>query len=217
MAAAVPFVPLVGGALGVVCGLVADLLVPTLPSLVAGALAVALAAALTGALHLDGLADTADALGARTRAQALAIMRDHTLGTYGSTALVVVVLVDAAALGALAERDRAAVVALGAGAAARAAMLPLVRLAYARPGEGQGRLLQRTGRASVAAGVVTGVALALPAGSAGLAGVAAAALVSLGAGLAARRGLGGVTGDVLGAAAKLAETAFLVAALAVVR
>ena len=94
--------PLVGGVLGGAAGLVADVTANWLPSLAAGALAVAAAALLTGALHFDALADTADALGARDREHALEIMRDHAIGAFGATALVVVCLLDASLLGALA-------------------------------------------------------------------------------------------------------------------
>jgi adenosylcobinamide-GDP ribazoletransferase len=87
-------------------------------------------------------------------------------------------------------------------------------LPYARPGEGQGRLLSGVGAATVVVGIGIAVALALPAGSAGLWGVVAAALAALVVGLVARSKLGGVTGDVLGATAKLAESAALLAAVA---
>ena len=205
--------PLVGAAVGGAAGLVADVTANWLPSLAAGALAVATAAVLTGALHLDALADTADALGGRSREHALEIMRDHAIGAFGATALVLVCVVDAALLGALAETDDAALVGLAAGAAGRAAMLPLAyALPYARPGEGQGRLLGGLGAVTLAVGVGLGLALALPAGSAGLWGAGAAAVAALVLGLVARAKFGGVTGDVLGATAKLAETAALVAA-----
>ncbi len=207
--------PVVGGLVGGAAGLLADLTADRLPALAAGGLAVALAALLTGALHLDALADTADALGARSREHALEIMRDHAVGAFGATALVLVCLLDAALLGALAETDDAALVGLAAGAAGRAAMLPLaVAMPYARPGEGQGRALEGIGAATVVVGIGLALVLALPAGAAGLWAAGAAALAALVLGLAARSRFGGVTGDVLGAAAKLAETAALVAAAA---
>lgn len=216
VAAGAPLLPAVGGAVGAVVGLVADALAGPLPALVAGALGVALAALLTGAMHLDALADTADALGGWNRERALEIMRDHATGAYGTVAVVLVLIVDVAALGALAADGKAAVVALGAGAVGRAAMLPqALALPYARAGEGQGRVLEGMGVAGMAAGVVVGAALVLPAGAAGLAGLAAAAITALVLGLFYRRWLAGVTGDLLGATAKLAESAFLVAALAV--
>src|SRR5437763_15133036 len=66
--------PVVGAGIGAVAGLAATGLEGPLPPLVAGGLAVAVAVALTGALHLDALADSADALGAGTRERALEVM-----------------------------------------------------------------------------------------------------------------------------------------------
>jgi hypothetical protein len=52
-----------------------------LPPIIMAVLVVATGTLLTGALHLDGLADTADGLGGgRTREDALRIMRDHAVG-----------------------------------------------------------------------------------------------------------------------------------------
>jgi adenosylcobinamide-GDP ribazoletransferase len=209
--------PAVGGAVGGASGLVADVTAHWLPSLAAGGLAVACAALLTGALHLDALADTADSLGATSRERALEIMRDHAVGAFGAVALIVVCIVDAAIFGALADTDDAAVVGLAAGAAGRAAMLPLAfSLPYARAGGGQGELLAGIGASTVVGGFAIALLLALPAGAAGLYALVAAAVVSGGLGLAAAHKYGGVTGDVLGATAKLAETAALVAAVVVV-
>ena len=58
------------------------------------AAAVTLAATLllTGAMHEDGLADTADGLGGRTREQKLEIMRDSRIGTFGACALAISLL-----------------------------------------------------------------------------------------------------------------------------
>src|SRR5262245_19528103 len=92
--------PVVGAAIGAAVGATAAGLAHVLPALVAAGLALALGAALTGALHLDGLADTADALGARGRA--LEAMRDHATGAFGTVALVLDLLVKAGAVAALA-------------------------------------------------------------------------------------------------------------------
>jgi adenosylcobinamide-GDP ribazoletransferase len=207
--------PLVGGAVGGACGVVADVLAGPLPTLVAGGLAVALAAVLTGAMHLDALADTADAFGGRTRERSLEIMRDHAVGAFGAVALVLACLVDAATVGALGATGDAALVGLAAGAAGRAAILPLAfLLPYARPGGGQGRVLEGMGPGAVLVGVGLAIVLAVPAGLPGLAALGAGAVVSAILGLYWLRWLGGVTGDVLGATAKLVETATLVTALA---
>jgi adenosylcobinamide-GDP ribazoletransferase len=216
VARAAPLFPLVGGGVGALSGLVADALAGTLPALAAGALAVALAALMTGAMHLDALADSADALGGRSRARALEIMRDHSIGAFGATALILVIVLDAAVLGELGSNGDAALTGLAAGAAGRAAMLPLARaLPYARPGGGQGRALEKVGALGVIVALSIALLLALPAGSAGLAAAGAAAAVAVVLAACYRLWLGGVTGDLLGAAAKLAETTALATALAV--
>jgi adenosylcobinamide-GDP ribazoletransferase len=209
--------PLVGAAVGGAAGVLADLLVPDLPGLVAGGLAVGLAALVTGAMHLDALADTADGLGGATRERALAIMRDHSVGAFGAVALLVVCLVDAAAIGALAEGGDAALGGLVAGAVGRAAILPLARaLPYARDGGGQGRVLARLGWPAALSGIGVAVIVASAGGRPGMVGLAAGAAVAGVLLVFFRAWLGGVTGDTLGAAAKLCETAALVAYLAAV-
>jgi adenosylcobinamide-GDP ribazoletransferase len=209
--------PVVGGAVGGLAGLVADVLVEWLPQLAAGVLAVAVAGLLTGAMHLDALADIADALGAPTRVRALEIMRDHAIGAFGATALIVVLVLDAALLGALGQSGDAALVGLAAGAAGRAAMLPpALALSYARTEEGQGRLLDGLNVETVVLAIALAGLLAVPAGVPGLWGAVAAALTATALALFAWRRFGGVTGDVLGATGKLAESAALIAGVAVV-
>jgi adenosylcobinamide-GDP ribazoletransferase len=217
VARSAPLFPLVGAGVGACSGLAADLLAGPLPALVAGVLAVGLAALLTGAFHLDALADTADALGGQTRARALEIMRDHAIGAFGATALVLVLVTDVAAFAGLGDDGSATLAGLAAGAAGRAVILPLaMALPYARGEYGAGGMLQGIGARPVLVGVALTVLLAAPAGAAGLAAAAAAAGVCVLLGAFYRSWLGGVTGDLLGAAAKLAETAALVAALVVV-
>lgn len=214
-AGAVAF-PLVGAALGTLVGGAALLLAHGLPALLAAALAVALEAALTGALHLDGLADSFDGLAGRGTERALAIMRDHAVGAYGACALVCDLLVKVVALTHLAgSADLPVVVAVYV--LSRAAVLPLAAaLPYARPGGGVGALLAgRLGwTGAVAGGIVACAGAGALAGVGALALIAAAAAVVVAVGLAARRRLGGVTGDVLGAAIELAATAGLVVAVA---
>ena len=206
--------PLVGAAVGAAAGLVADQLVPEL-GLLAGVLAVALAALVTGALHLDALADTADALGGATRERALEIMRDHAVGAFGAVALVLVCLVDASAYASLGSAEEAVAAGAVAAAAGRAAILPLARvLPYARSGDGQGRALEGMGWASVVVGVGLAGGLAVVGGRPGLVALVAAVVTAVLLALYFRAWLGGVTGDTLGATAKLCETAALVAFLA---
>jgi adenosylcobinamide-GDP ribazoletransferase len=197
------FFPVVGAALGALVGVVARN--DFVPPLVAAALAVALELVVTGALHVDGLADSADGLAGRDREHALAIMRDHSLGAYGASALTLDLVAKTAALAS--TDDVVAVIA--AFALSRAAPLPLAAaLPYARA-DGTGRVLDRLPLWTAA----PGVALALGVGVLAPAAIAAAVLVTAGVWWLARRRLQGVTGDVMGAAVELTATAALIAVL----
>jgi adenosylcobinamide-GDP ribazoletransferase len=210
VAAGAALFPVVGAGLGAAVGGTAYGLARVLPPLAAAALALALGALVTGALHLDGLADSADALGARTREAALAIMRDHATGAYGTVALVLDLLAKAAALAALAGRSRVVLEALAAGALSRGVPVVLGVVLGGARADGAGAAFR------VSPGTA-GVAVALAAAATApvepvLLAVAAGVTVMLGAWMRYR--LGGHTGDTLGAATELAETAALVAAAA---
>jgi adenosylcobinamide-GDP ribazoletransferase len=208
--------PLVGAGIGAATGGIAYALADPLTPLIAALIGLVAAAVLTGVLHLDALADTADALGARTRERALEIMRDHSIGAYGGVALVLDLGLKAAALAALAGGTGVVRFAVCAAAASRATPLVLsAALPYARPGEGLGRALRTTGIArSLAAVAMAAVICVGLEGTDGAILLGVAGIVAAVAGLLAFRWLGGITGDILGAAAELAETAALVVAVA---
>jgi adenosylcobinamide-GDP ribazoletransferase len=209
--------PAVGAAVGALVAVAALGFAAFLPTLVAAALAVAVEVIVVGGLHLDGLADTADALGAGSRERALEIMRDPVTGAFGTTAVVLDVVVKTAALAALLQGSRVLPAVVGAWALGRAVPLALALvLPYARDGAGLGRALtDGAGLARLATGVTLGVGLAFAVGGADAApAVAGAATAALLVGFAARRVFGGVTGDVLGAAAEMGTTVALVGAVA---
>jgi adenosylcobinamide-GDP ribazoletransferase len=206
--------PAVGAGIGAVVGGLAVGLDGRLTLFLAAALAVAAEALLTGAIHLDALADTADALGAPTRERALEVMREPAIGSFGATALGLDLLVKTAALVAVVGGPDPVLAALGAFALGRAAPLALSRaLPYARPGGGTGASL--AGARWLWAGLVLGVGIAVASlGLRALWLVAGAAVAAMLVGLVARRRFGGVTGDVLGATVELATVFALVAAAA---
>lgn len=213
---AMALAPAAGVALGAV--LAAILLGATgagAPTLVAGTVTVAAGALLTRGLHLDGLADTIDALGSyRSGPAALEIMKKPDVGPFGVAALVFVLLIQAAALAALADRAWPALLAtvVTASAAGRLAVTWACRrgVPAARP-DGLGALV---------AGTVGRVALTLATAAVAVIAVAAvpgrpwqgpvAVGVALAAGLMllrhAVRRFGGVTGDVLGAQVEVVTT-----------
>lgn len=214
--------PVVGAAIGAVVSSVAVGSAQVWPVLVAATLAVAADAALTGALHLDGLADCADGLAGRDREHRLRIMKDHSIGVYAATTLALHLLLKVAALSALLAALPpldVLLVLVGVYAASRGAMLPLARsLPYARS-EGTGRgVVEELGRGQVAAGLalVLGglVVVAVVDPWTALLAALVAVLVTLAVGVLARRRIGGVTGDVLGACAELALVVMLLAAVA---
>lgn len=95
--------------------------------LMAALLVLGMQAALTGCLHEDGLADTADGLGGgRNREDALAIMKDSRIGTYGATILIITIGIRVTALATMAATlspVAAALALLGVASLSRAAMV----------------------------------------------------------------------------------------------
>ena len=219
-AVAMALAPAVGALLGAALGLLALALREVgAPALVAGAVVVAAGALGTRGLHLDGLADTIDALGShRDRERALEIMRSPEIGPFGAAAIVLVLLVQTASIGALGTRPGWWLAcALGSAlAAGRLAVSWACRrgVPAARPG-GLGAMVAGTVAAPVAA-LATLAVLALSLGAvpgrpwqgpvAVLAALGVAAVIER----HAVRRLGGVTGDVLGALAETGTTVALV-------
>jgi adenosylcobinamide-GDP ribazoletransferase len=215
-AVAMRVAPGVGAVLGAVLGgVLLGLHALDVPPFLAGAVVVAAAALLTRGLHLDGLADTADGLGAyRSREHALDVMKRPDIGPFGVVALVLTLLAQAAAVAALPARGWPAALAgvVAATAAGRAAASWACRrgVPAARPG-GLGALVAGTvGGPALAVGTAAVAAVAVPAVPGrpwqGPVAVLAALAVALLLQRHAVRRLGGITGDVLGAAVELTTT-----------
>jgi adenosylcobinamide-GDP ribazoletransferase len=212
LAPAVPWFPVAGGLIGLAVGAVHVGAAALMPPLIAAAIAVTAGLLLTGALHEDGLADTADGIGGGWSAEErLEIMRDPSHGTYGVLALVASVGVRTVALSFLGGWGAVAGL-MAAHALSRSAtgvLLAVVPPATEKGlGAAYGRLVTgpRALAGAAAGGAIAAVALgffSVPA--AGLAAVGAASV-----GLMAFRALGGITGDVLGAAQQVSEALILV-------
>ncbi|HEY1668957.1 MAG TPA: adenosylcobinamide-GDP ribazoletransferase [Trebonia sp.] len=190
--------------------------------LLGAALAVAVIAVLTGGLHLDGLADTADGLGSRRTADvALEIMRRSDIGPMGVGALVLVLLIQVAAVAAVPRLPLAVAALALAEVTGRVSVVVATSSPAARPG-GFGALV--AGRTTAAERALTVGVLACAVAAAGLtAGGPALAARGLAATLAgllsgwllqrtARRRLGGMTGDVFGAILQVSAVAVLIVA-----
>lgn len=182
--------------------------------LVAGAVAIGLIVQvmITGAMHEDGLADTADGLwGGWTPDRRLEIMKDSQIGTYGVIALVLAFLWRWALWGALIGLAPLALV-----AAAVLSRAPLPALMTALPHARDTGLSHTTGRptsnpATISGLLGAGIALACVGPIAALIGIALAALAATSVGLIAKAKIGGQTGDILGATQVVAELACLTA------
>lgn len=163
-------------------------LVPV-PSLAVAVVAVGLLAAGSRALHWDGLSDVADGLTASyDRERSLQVMRSGTSGPAGTVALVVVLLLQAAALSAYVGSWQGALLAGLLVCLSRCALWIVCceRVPPARP-DGLGHVYTRT--VPVVVAVLGGLLLSV------VGGLAVLWLV--------RRAVarfGGVTGDVMGAA-----------------
>jgi adenosylcobinamide-GDP ribazoletransferase len=206
--------PLAGAVMGGVLAGAAFAAFPHVPPAVAAILAVAALAWMTGGLHLDGVADVFDGLGGGRgdRERILRIMRDSRIGAHGAAALVLVLGLKAAALAEVLARGEVWPLFV-APVVSRFAVVPLVVLfPYARE-EGLGTAFRRNaGRREIAIAACLAAAALAPFAPASLAPAAVALAAAAALALAVQARLGGLTGDVYGAAIEIAEAALLAAA-----
>jgi adenosylcobinamide-GDP ribazoletransferase len=220
--------PLAGAVLGILPALAMGVaLVLGLGPWLAATLSVAVMTLTTGALHEDGLADTADSFGGATRERRLEIMRDSRIGSFGSAALFLALALRIGAGAALAARaEWPAVLAAILIAAALSRTAGLMLLAFLPPARRDGAAYsvgQPTREtfwlAAGLAGLITivlGILGGLPASGLGLmlalSGLTGVAFMRL-----AERHIGGQTGDMVGAVQQVAEIAALIGLLTVLQ
>ena len=214
LAAAPRYYPLVGALVGALGGAIYWAAAQALPPLAAAILSTAVTVLATGAFHEDGLADACDGLGGgATRAQALEIMRDSRIGSYGALALILALGLKVSLLAAAPPATGALLLLAGHAASRTSSVLAIATGRYARD-HGTAK--------PVAEGVsAAGLLLALGFGAAAawplwlwlglgvvLAGLSGLALMHLAMRLAYERKLGGYTGDCLGAVQQTSELGF---------
>ena len=179
--------------------------------------AVTLGLLLTGALHEDGLADTVDGLGSgRPTERALEIMRDSRIGSFGALALCIALAARVAALVALGALAPVALIA-GQGLSRAGMAVMLRRGPYLRPsgaGTGMTGPMGAGVWALMAAVLLAGGATFWAAGGALIGGVIGLIVAQLAMRGWAMRRLGGITGDILGAAQIAGDLGFLLGVLA---
>ena len=203
--------PLVGVVLGVILTAATAVMIWIgIPAGIVAGLVLAGSIVMTGAMHEDGLADSADGLwGGWDKARRLEIMKDSHIGVYGVCAIALSLLLRWLALVAIVSMGAYWVAFITAGAVSRAAMVVLMA---ALPNARGGGLSKTVGRPAQGA---VWLAMGIAAGFAILCGYPQAILVAfaagVGCGLIARSKIGGQTGDILGATQQITEIAVLIA------
>jgi adenosylcobinamide-GDP ribazoletransferase len=216
---------IVGAGIGLAAAVVLVLASPA-AALPAAVLSVATLALVSGGLHLDGLADTADALAAPDAARAEAARLDPRAGPAGVATLVLVVALDATLIAQLAATSLpvavAALIVAAAGSRASAAAAPRIARGRVSGGRSGARFVERTtpGESWVALGCVIVLAVLASAvvGSSAVAFGAIGGLVV--AAIAAEwltRRRGGLDGDGIGTIVEIACAAILLLTVAIER
>jgi adenosylcobinamide-GDP ribazoletransferase len=216
LGSAAAWFPVVGAAVGALAGGVRLLCGEAVGATVATVLAMIVLVVVTGALHQDGLADTADGLGVRgDRARRLEVMRDSSTGVFGALALIGWVLLLYTTVSSL-DGDRALRALVVACALARWAALAHAAATRPARSDGLGAAL-RVGRVALGAATLLVVIVALAVGGlvAGAAAIGTAVVVAWLSVVFARGALGGRTGDTLGATVAVVEVAVCVVLLGV--
>jgi adenosylcobinamide-GDP ribazoletransferase len=207
------FYPLVGMGIGLLLAGI-SLVLPERTDLLGAALLLGVWVFITGALHLDGLADTADGWigGQGDRGRTLAIMKDPYCGPAGVAAVVTVLLIKFAALAEILAHNGWLPLLLAPLLGRTLLPLLFATLPYVRPGGIATALANHLPRRSSLV-VITGVWLLVVfgGGGAGLWALLAAAAAFILLRFCFQRVIGGTTGDTAGAMVELVETAVLAA------
>jgi adenosylcobinamide-GDP ribazoletransferase len=213
--------PIAGAAVAAIAALVYSIAgALALSPPVAAALALAAATAITGALHEDGLADTADGFGGgKDRASKLAIMRDSRLGTYGACALFLSFLLRWSALATIAHPYAVTMALIASHISARAALPIFMRLVPRARGDGLAAGAGEPSWESAAAACMIGVIALVVALGPSAGGIGVALLIGTGllTGSLSRSQIGGQTGDVLGALEQVNEVVVMLIAAVVLK
>lgn len=219
---AAKYFPLVGALIGLACGGVLIAASAIWSGAVPAVLAVLAGVILTGALHEDGIADTADGLfGGRSREQRLTIIKDSRIGSYGAITLMGSVVLRIAVLATLPPWLGAAALVAAHSIGRTGILLVMSALPYAG-NVATAKLSYPDSRFDAAKAIVAvmltllGLAwlIAAEPGAAACGLIGAVALGALPA-LAAARLIGGYVGDVLGATEQLTQIGMLLGVAAI--
>ncbi|SLN23421.1 Cobalamin synthase [Roseovarius albus] len=184
-----------------------------LPAPLAALICLTIQIVTTGALHEDGLADSADGLwGGWDKTRRLEIMKDSRIGAYGVLALILSLAARWAAICLLLSQNPvvAALFIATSACLSRAAMVAVMAVL---PNARASGLSHSVGQSSIqTAGAAFAIAVTLAILMSGMSVFGAVFWAILGAvavGLVARNKIGGQTGDILGATQQISEIAIL--------
>lgn len=208
--------PLAGAILGAIAGAVAwSLGALGLPPVIQALGALTTSVVTTGAMHEDGLADSADGLwGGWTRERRLEIMKDSRTGAYGVIAIALSLLWRAALLTILINTSNPIFLLAALGALSRSAMAPLMTFLPNARQSGLSSAVGTPPEITALTSATLGLTLALPV--LGPFPCLCAAFTALLWATLAHRKVGGQTGDILGASQQLTEITALIALAATV-
>lgn len=208
--------PLVGVIVGVILAASVALMVWVgIPTGIIAGLVLAGSVIVTGAMHEDGLADSADGLwGGWDQARCLEIMKDSHIGVYGVCAIALSLLIRWLALVIIISMGAYWVAFVAVGAVSRASMVVLMATLPNARGVGLSQSVGRPSNAATWLAIGVAAAFAVLCGYPGL--ILVAALSTLICGLIARAKIGGQTGDILGATQQVNEMASLIAVVVMV-
>jgi adenosylcobinamide-GDP ribazoletransferase len=177
------------------------------PTLAAAAITLALQVLLTRGFHLDGVADAADGLGGGyTKERALEIMKDSSVGAFGSMAIGLTLLIKWSLIASLIDHGLASGILLAALYSRAAIVFQSLLWPYARPSGTAAIMVQKASSQHLL--IATATALLI-----GLCFIGFKAISLLGMvygvtwlwGAYCKRRVGGITGDLLGATNEIAE------------
>jgi adenosylcobinamide-GDP ribazoletransferase len=206
------YFPAIGALIGLVAAVAYVVAGALTTPLLGAAVAVTVLAVMTGALHLDGLADSIDGLMARgDAARRLEVMRDPRLGSYGVTAIGVVLLLEVAAIASMSPSRALAGLVIAGGVSRMATLAIIAFVPYVREaGLGLAAWDDRRRGLDLAVGAASAAVVCLLDWKRALVALPLVALIAVSLATLARRRIGGATGDTCGAVAELCQIAVLV-------
>ena len=210
----IPFFPVVGLIMGALLCLVDQLALLLWSPAIAAVVDALFLTAITGALHLDGLSDTADGLFShRSKDEMLKIMKDSRIGVMGAIAIFFCLGLKVASVSGL--QIHRWLVLMVVPALARANLIWIMkRLPYGRNDGGTGTDFFKTPLSSSSflwGGIPLVICLLM--GWRGILMVVCGFVLTIAMEWQYRRQMGCVTGDMLGAAIELNEAVLLTAAV----